>query len=117
MIFQLSCFISSDPQIHSNDSIVIHPLSRLYDAMGGRCWRSLTVNDAHRESLGIDGPREQTITRPLSHDDKRGSLLIWLDNDMSWLAPPNDKPALSKDMLSSAAINVRFVPILFKNSA
>jgi hypothetical protein len=23
---------------------------------------------------------------------KRGSLLIWLDNDMSWLAPPDGKP-------------------------
>ena len=35
----------------------------------GRCCRTLTVEDSHCESMRLDGPPEQAITRPLSHDD------------------------------------------------
>ena len=35
----------------------------------GRCCRTLTVEDSHRESMRLDGLHEQAITRPLSHDE------------------------------------------------
>lgn len=45
--------------------------------------------------MQLDRLHEQAITRQLSHDEmfqlqcaahKRGSLLVWLDKDMTWLA-------------------------------
>ena len=36
---------------------------------GGRCCRTLTVADSHRESMRLDGVDEQAITRPLPHDE------------------------------------------------
>jgi len=35
----------------------------------GRCCRTLTVEDSHCESMRLDGPHEQAITRSLSHDE------------------------------------------------
>jgi hypothetical protein len=35
----------------------------------GRCCRILTVEDSNCESMRLDSPHEQAITRPLSHDE------------------------------------------------
>lgn len=40
----------------------------LYARMG-RCCRTLSVEDSHCESMRLDGLHEQSITRPLSHDE------------------------------------------------
>ena len=38
-------------------------------AYSRRCCRTLSVEDSHRESMRLDGLHEQSITRPLSHDE------------------------------------------------
>ena len=35
----------------------------------GRCCTTLTLEDSHLETMRLDGPHEQTDTRPLSHDE------------------------------------------------
>ena len=45
---------------------------------------------------------------------KRGSLLIWLDKDMTWLAPPDGKPG-RPSVFSDAAIQFCLtIKVLFK---
>ena len=45
---------------------------------------------------------------------KRGSLLLWLDKDMSWLAPPDGKPGRPA-MFSDDAIQFCLtIKVLFK---
>lgn len=39
------------------------------DVAAGRCCTTLTVEDSHCESMRLDGPHEQAITRPLSRDE------------------------------------------------
>ncbi len=34
-----------------------------------RCFTTLSAEDSHRESMRLDGPHEQAITSPLSHDE------------------------------------------------
>lgn len=47
---------------------------------------------------------------------KRGPLLIWLDKDMSWLAPPDGKPGCPA-VFSDAAIQLCLaIKVLFKVS-
>ena len=38
-------------------------------AFTGRCCRTLTIEDSHRESTRLDGRHEQADTRPLPHDE------------------------------------------------
>lgn len=33
------------------------------------CCRTLAMEDSHRETMRLDGPHEQAITRPLPHDE------------------------------------------------
>lgn len=45
---------------------------------------------------------------------KRGSLLIWLDKDMSWLSPPDGRPG-RRAVFSDAAIRFCLsIKVLFK---
>lgn len=62
--------------------------------------------------MRLDVPHEQADTRPLSHYElvqlsaslrKRGSLLIWLDKGMIWLAPHDGEPGCPA-VFSDAAI-------------
>ena len=39
------------------------------DGGDGRCCTTLSAEDSHRESMRLDGPHEQAISRPLSHDE------------------------------------------------
>lgn len=45
------------------------PVARSFYPPARRCCRTLTVDDSHRESMRLDRPYEQAITRPLSHDE------------------------------------------------
>jgi len=62
--------------------------------------------------MALDAEHEQAISRPLSHDElvqlqrvarKRGSLLIWVDKDMTWRAPRDGRPGRPA-VFSDAAI-------------
>ena len=35
----------------------------------GRCCKTLSSKDSHRESMRLDGAHEQAITRPPPHDE------------------------------------------------
>ena len=39
------------------------------DGLVRRCCTTLTLEDSHCESMRLDGPYEQAITRPLPHDE------------------------------------------------
>ena len=43
----------------------LHELARVWVR---RCFRTLRVEDSHRESMRLDEEHEQTILRPLPHD-------------------------------------------------
>jgi hypothetical protein len=40
-----------------------------FGALRGRCCKTLTVDDSHREAMRLDRPYEHAITLPLSHDE------------------------------------------------
>ena len=59
------------------------------------------MQDSLCESMPLDALYEQTISRPLSHDElvqlqrlaaEAGALLIWVDQGMTWLAPRDGRP-------------------------
>ena len=89
----------------------------------GRCCITLTFEDSHRESMQLDGLDEQpsparyrttnwsSYTASLC---KRGSLLIWLDKEMTWLAPPGGSPGRPA-VFSDAAIQFCLtIKVLFR---
>ena len=41
----------------------------MHQHVDGRCCRTLTVEDSHRESMWLDGQDEQAIAHPLPHDE------------------------------------------------
>jgi len=45
---------------------------------------------------------------------KRGSLLIWLDKDMTWLAPPDGSPGLPAVFSDAAFQFCLTIKVLFK---
>jgi hypothetical protein len=88
-----------------------------------RCCTTLAVEDSQLEALQLDGPHEQAILCPLPHDElasysaalrNRGSLLIWLNKDMTWLAPHDFSPARPA-VFSDATIQFCLtIKVLFK---
>ena len=88
-----------------------------------RCCTTPSSKDSHRESMRLDRLYEQAIIRPLPHDElvqhtaslkKRGSLLIWLDKEMTWLSPPDGSPGRPA-VFSDAAIQFCLtIKVLFK---
>ena len=40
-----------------------------YAGLDGRCCRTLPAEDSHPESMRLDGRDEQTIGRPLPHNE------------------------------------------------
>ena len=80
--------------------------------MSGRYYGTLTVKDSHHESMRLDGANEQARAGPLPYDElvhlqrcvrKRGSLLIWPDKEITWLAPHEGQPG-RPPVFSNAAI-------------
>ena len=47
---------------------------------------------------------------------KRGSLLIWLDKDLTWLAPPDGSPGRPAVFPNAAIQFCRTIKVLFKLS-
>ena len=77
-----------------------------------RCCTTLSAEDSHCESMRLDEVHEQTISCPLPHDElvqlhcsaaQARPLLIWLDKEMTWLAPPDGSPGRPA-VFSDAAI-------------
>lgn len=79
-----------------------------------RCCKAPRVEDSHCETMQLDEHHEQANTRPLPHDElvqlhcfaslrNRGSLLVWLDREMTWLAPHDGSPGRPA-VFSDAAI-------------
>ena len=93
-------------------------------AWGGYiCCTTLTVEDSHRESVWLDGANEQAIparyrtTNWSSYSAslrKRGSLLIWLDKDMTWLAPHDGSPGRPAVFSDAAVQFCLTIKVLFK---
>ena len=73
--------------------------------------------------MRLDGTDEQAHSRPLPHYElvqlqscarARGSLLIWLDKEMTWLAPHEGHPG-RPPVFSNAAIQFCLsIKVLFK---
>ena len=73
--------------------------------------------------MPLEAPHEQAITRPLSHGElvrlrrvaaQAGALLIWVDKDMAWRAPPDGRPG-PPAVFSDAAIQFCLsLKVLFK---
>lgn len=88
-----------------------------------RCCRTPTVEDSHGESNQLDGgmskpspARYRTMNWPsyTASLRKRGSLLIWLDKEMTRLAPPDGRPGRPA-VFSDAAIQFCLtIKVLFK---
>ena len=69
----------------------------------------LTMHRLHSKFIRLDRRHKQAITRPPPHDEtaqphrltkKVGSLLIWLDQEMTWLGSRDGsrgRPAVFKD--------------------
>ncbi len=87
------------------------------------CCRTLPAEDSHRESMRLGGLHEQAGARRLPHHElvhytasrsKRGSPLIWLDKEMTWLAPQDGSPG-RPSVFSDAAIPFCLtIKVLFK---
>jgi hypothetical protein len=81
------------------------------------------VDDSQQESILLDGPHEQASSRPLPHDElvqlQRSAAqarlaLIWVDEEMTWLAPREGlpgRPAVFSDAAIQFCLSIK---VLFK---
>lgn len=53
------------------------------ERFNGRCCRTLTAEDSHRESMRLDKLHEQAITRPLPHHEL---VQLYGLSEEAWLA-------------------------------
>lgn len=73
------------------------PFSECFGLLDRLCFRTLPMEDSHRESIRLDGPHEQTYTRPLPHDE-----LVQL-HSFAWQARVAVDPAGQGHVLARAA--------------
>ena len=89
----------------------------------GRCCATRSAGASQVEPMSLKGRHDEALTRPLPHDElvqlqcslkKRGSLMIWLDKEMTWHAPHEDRPG-QPTVFSDAAIQFCLtIKVLFK---